>query len=148
MPRTSQSILINSPIEYVHKIVTNFEHYPEYFPEVREAHVMRHSKNHADVHFVFHVVTTINCYLKFTMTKTEIKWVLIKGDFMISNDGEWKLEAKGKNMTRATYRLEIEPSRWVPSTIIEELIIKNAPNMLMHLKERCEAHARAVKKKR
>jgi len=138
MPKTSKSILINAPIEKVHKIVVDFEDYPDYFPEVREAHIIKRSKTHPEVHFVFHVVTTINCYLKFTLGPHEIKWTLIKGDFMQANDGEWKLESKGKNKTKATYAVEIVPSRWVPDAIIEELIIKNAPNMLMHLKEKCE----------
>lgn len=138
MPKTKQSVLINAPIEKVHRIVANFEAYPTYFPEVREAHILKESRTHPEVHFVFHVVTTINCHLKFSMSQREIKWTLIRGDYMQANDGEWLLESKGKDKTRATYKLEIIPSNWVPDAIIEELIIKNAPNMLMHLKERCE----------
>lgn len=148
MAKTSQSILINAPIEKVHRVVAHFENYPKYFPEVKEAHVLKKSRTHPEVHFVFHVVTMINCHLRFTMTPTEIKWTLIKGDFMVANDGEWKLEAKGKGKTRATYALEITPSRWVPGAIIDELIDKNAPNMLLHLKEWCEEkHTRSCRLK-
>jgi len=146
MPKTSQSIIINAPMETVHKVVLDFEDYPDYFPEVKEAHVLKKSRTHPEVHFVFHVITAINCYLRFTLEPTEIKWTLINGDFMASNDGEWKLEAKGKGKTKATYALEIIPSKWVPNAIMEELIEKNAPNMLMHLKERCEEMGSAAKK--
>lgn len=147
MPKISQSILINVPLAKVYDVVTDFESYPDFFPEVRAAKVVKQNKTSALVDFVFHVMVTINCQLKFKLTPKKVSWKLTKGDFMLDNVGAWDLKTKGK-ATEASYTVDITPTKWVPISILEHLMENNAPHMLKNLKKRCEKVPKKTPSKR
>lgn len=147
MPKASKSILINAPLKNVYKVVTDFETYPDFFPEVKTAKVVKQDKTSAQVDFVFHIMLTIKCRLKFKLMSKKVAWKLVKGDFMQDNVGAWDLKTKGKG-TEATYTVEIIPTKWVPVSILEHLIEHNAPHMLKNLKKRCEKKTKKSRPKR
>jgi uncharacterized membrane protein len=146
MPKTSKSITIHAPIKEVYRVVTDFESYPAVFSEVRGAKVIKQDKKTAIVDFVFHVITTIKCQLKFNLTPTRISWKLIKGDFMSDNVGAWDLEEKD-GATKAAYTVDITPTMWVPVSVLEQLIENNAPHMLKSLKSWCEKRTKTKKQR-
>lgn len=139
MPKASESILINAPFNKVYDVVTNFENYPEVFDEVMKTKVIKKRKGLVEVEFEFKIIMIISCTLKFHLGAKKISWELIKGDFMRSNNGAWIFEIKSDKKTKATYEVEIEPSMFVPSSVIEQLIKSNAPLMIKNLKKRCES---------
>jgi len=137
MPLVEEKIKINAPLDVVFANVCNFESYPKLFPEVKKASVLKQTSKTAEVDFVFHIMLDIKCRLKFNISKNFISWSLINGGYMKSNDGHWELSSDKKS-TQVIYHLEITPTMWVPSSLIEELIKSNAPNMLRNLKKKCE----------
>lgn len=146
MPKASKSITIHAPIKEVYKVVADFESYPAVFSEVRGAKVIKQDKKTAIVDFIFHVLTTIHCQLKFQLTPTKISWKLIRGDFMHDNVGAWDLEEKN-GTTKATYTVDITPTMWVPVSVLEHMIETNAPHMLKSLKKWCEKRTKPSHKK-
>ncbi len=137
MPRASRSITINAPLKKVYNVIADFESYPNVFSEVREAKIIKKREKTVEVDFVFHVMTSIRCLLKFNLSPKRISWSLIKGDFMKDNVGAWDLEKIG-DATKATYTVDITPTMWVPVSLLEHLIETNAPHMLKSLKKWCE----------
>jgi ribosome-associated toxin RatA of RatAB toxin-antitoxin module len=138
MISTTKSILIHAPIVKIHEVVLDFEHYPRFFPEVRAIEVLKQTKKSAEVLFGIHLIKTINCILKFDIAPKKITWSLVKGDFMKENRGSWEFESKDGKATEVTYCIEVKPSAWIPSSLIEKHMTSLVPLMLKHLKTRCE----------
>ena len=138
MLTTTRSIVIHAPILKIHDVVLDFESYPKFFPEVRSVEVLSQSKKHAEVRFGIHLIKVINCILKFDIALRKISWSLVKGDFMKHNSGRWEFEAKDGKGTQVTYSIEVKPSAWIPSLLIEKHMTSLVPLMLKHLKAKCE----------
>ncbi|AKQ65530.1 Putative oligoketide cyclase/dehydratase or lipid transport protein YfjG [Myxococcus hansupus] len=140
MPGASRTIVVNAPIEKVFDVVTQYERYPEFLPEVKGIRTENRQGNTVDVHYKVDVVKTINYSIRVTEQRpTRMSWTYIKGEFMKDNQGSWVLEAQGENQTKATYTVEMALGALVPKSVVSALVETSLPKMLDAFKRRFEA---------
>jgi ribosome-associated toxin RatA of RatAB toxin-antitoxin module len=139
MAKTTTSIEIKAPIKKVYEVITHFTDYPKFLSGSKGAKLLKKNGNHCQVEFKIEVIKTISYILDIHLNPPKgFHWSLVKGDFMKSNEGSWKLEEKKKGITWATYEIEMDFGLLVPRTISNMLIGQNLPTMMKEFKERAE----------
>src|SRR5262245_55302807 len=139
MATTTTSIEIRAPIKKVYEVITHFTDYPKFLSGSKGAKVLKKSGNRLEVEFKIEVIKTIAYTLEIHLSPPKgFTWSLVKGDFMRSNEGAWKLEEKKKGVTLATYEIDIDFGLLVPKSISNLLIGQNLPTMMKEFKERAE----------
>lgn len=140
MAATSSKITINAPIKTVFDVVTDFESYPEFLSGSKGVKVLSKKGSNVQVEFKVDVIKTVTYVLDFKLSSPkECSWKFVKGDFMKSNTGSWKLKEVKKGVTEAIYEIDISFGLLVPGNIATMLVGKNLPTMMKEFKERAEA---------
>jgi coenzyme Q-binding protein COQ10 len=135
----SESIAIKAPKERVFEVVSDFGRYPEFLPEVEDVKVISKTKTRAKAAFIVNMVKSIHYTLDFKLSPPdEIRWTLIKGDFMESNEGSWIFTGLDKNLTDTAFTIEIGFPFWVPKALAESAINASMPGMLKNIKREAE----------
>jgi coenzyme Q-binding protein COQ10 len=138
MPGASTSIVMDVPAKAIYDVVTDFENYPEFLPDVKKATVLKKGKN-LQAEFEISVIKTIRYTLSFTTVPgKKVSWTFVKGDVFKDNTGEWTFEEVKKGQTRVTYNIEVDFGLFVPSLITNKLVGRNLPAMMKHFKDRAE----------
>jgi len=140
MPGAQRTIVFNAPIEKCFAVISDYERYPEFLPEVRKIRTSNRRGNEVDVQYEAEVVKVI----KYTVHMkeegpTKVSWTFIDGEFMKDNKGGWVLEKSGENQTKATYSIEVAVGALVPKTIVNALVDTQLPKLLENFKRRIEA---------
>ncbi len=139
MPGASKTIVINAPIEKVFDVITQYERYPEFLPEVKETRTVNRKGNTVDVHYKVDVMKTVRYSIRVTEERpTRMSWTFIEGEMMKDNKGSWVLEAQGEKQTKATYTVEMALGALVPKAIVNALVENSLPKMLDAFKRRAE----------
>ncbi len=139
MPAAQDSIIINVPKEKFFEVITDFEKYPEFIPEMKSAQVVEHKDNEYIVDFTVTLIKKIDYRLKLIAHPyTKLEWNLVKG-FFKKNYGYWEIEELGPEQIKATYYVELEMGMLVPKKILNELAQIGLPRMLKNFKERAES---------
>lgn len=140
MAKIAEAIDIKAPIERVYEVITDFEHYPDFQPDIDEATVISKTKTKARVAFVASIVQQIEYTLEFRMEyPKKVSWKLTQSNsVMRSNTGSWTFVKLGKNLTEAIATAEIGFPFWVPSSITDGIIKAHAPKMMKAVKKRAE----------
>ncbi len=139
MPVTTTTVEFAAPIKKVYEVITDFESYPEFLSNSKQAKVLKKSGKNLQVEFKIDVVKTITYTLDMQLNPTQgFTWTLIKGEFMKKNSGGWKLKELKKNLTQATYEIEIDFGLLVPKSISSMLVEKNLPAMMQEFRGRIE----------
>lgn len=140
MPGATKAILIEAPIEKVFGIITDYEKYVEFLPEVKRIQISARSGNQVEVQHEVAMIATVRYTLRLTEDKpSRVSWSLVKGEFMRQNQGSWLLEAQGDGRTQATYSIEMTFGPLVPRAIVNALVETSLPKMLSAFKARAEA---------
>ncbi|NVJ04861.1 SRPBCC family protein [Myxococcus sp. AM001] len=140
MPGASRTIIVNAPIEKVFDVITQYERYPEFLPEVKGIRTENRQGNTVDVHYKVDVVKTISYSIRVTEERpTRMSWSYIKGEFMKDNQGSWVLAPEGEGKTKATYTVEMALGALVPKSVVSALVETSLPKMLDAFKRRFEA---------
>ncbi|QQR41913.1 SRPBCC family protein [Myxococcus xanthus] len=140
MPGASRTIIVNAPIEKVFDVITQYERYPEFLPEVKGIRTENRKGNTVDVHYKVDVVKTINYSIHVTEERpTRMSWTYIKGEFMKDNQGSWVLVPEGEGKTKATYTVEMALGALVPKSVVSALVETSLPKMLDAFKRRFES---------
>jgi coenzyme Q-binding protein COQ10 len=140
MPGASKTIVINAPVEKVFDIITQYEKYKEFLPEVKEVRTSSRQGNEVTVHYKVDVMKTIQYSIRVREERpTKMSWSFIEGEFMKDNKGSWVLESAGEGKTKATYTVEMALGALVPKTIVNALVETSLPKMLDAFKRRAEA---------
>ncbi len=139
MPGASKTIVINAPIEKVFDVITQYERYPEFLPEVKETRTVNRKGNTVDVHYKVDVMKTVRYSIRVVEERpNRMSWSFIEGEMMKDNKGSWVLEAEGEGKTRATYTVEMALGALVPKAIVNALVETSLPKMLDAFKRRAE----------
>lgn len=140
MGSASKSIEINASIEKVFACITDYEKYPQFLDEQSGAKILSRNGDVVECEFKLKVIKEITYTLRLTATKpTGLKWTMLKGEMMKSNDGGWNLESLGENKTKATYFAEIGLGMLVPKSVANMLIEQTLPKTLEAFKKRIES---------
>src|SRR5215211_5868527 len=139
MAAATRSIVINAPVEKVFRIVTDYDRYAEFLPEVKRVSTSDRSGNRVKVHYEVEVIKRI----KYTLEMTEerplrVMWSFVEGELMKDNRGAWSLEPAGEGTTHATYAIEMAFGPLVPKVIVKALVETSLPKMLDAFKKRAE----------
>ena len=140
MPGAQRTITINAPVEKCWSVISDYERYPEFLPEVKKIRTHNRRGAEVDVQYEAEVVKII----KYTVHMKEeapkkLSWSFIDGEFMKDNKGGWLLEDGGNGTTKATYSIEVEVGMLVPKTIVNALVDTQLPKLLENFKKRIEA---------
>ena len=147
MARFSNSIAIKAPKERVFEIISNFAKYPKFIPEIEDVKVISKSKTRAKARFTVNLMKLISYTLDMKLSSPDrISWTLIEGEFMESNDGAWELTSLEKNLTDASFTIDIGFPFWVPSSLAEGAIKSTMPKMMKHFKMEAEKRTALAKK--
>ncbi len=152
MTSFSHSIAIKAPKEKVFEIISDFGRYPKFIPEVEDVTVHSKTKNRAKATFTVNLMKMVNYTLDLRLNPPDkIAWTLIEGEFMESNDGSWVFTQLDKNLTDATFSVDIGFPFWVPSSLADGAIKSTMPKMMKHFKIEAEKKgaktAKSTKKK-
>lgn len=140
MAGAQRTITINAPVEKCWSVISDYERYPEFLPEVKKIRTLNRRGSELDVQYEAEVVKLI----KYTVHMKEegpqkLSWSLIEGEFMKDNKGGWLLEDAGNGTTKATYNIAVEVGMLVPKTIVNALVDTQLPKLLENFKRRIEA---------
>lgn len=140
MAGATRTIVINAPPEKVFDVITQFERYPEFLPEVKRIRVLERRDNEAKVQYEVDVVKTIRyTILARSERPKRMSWTFVEGEVMKDNKGSWVLEPEGEGRTRVTYTVEMALGPLVPKAIINTLVDSSLPRMLDAFKRRAES---------
>ncbi|MCU0696418.1 MAG: SRPBCC family protein [Myxococcaceae bacterium] len=140
MPGASRSIVFNAPLEKCFEVISDYERYPEFLPEVRKIRTSNRKGNEVDVQYEAEVVKVIKYTVHMREEKpTRVSWTFIDGEFMKDNRGGWVLEDGGNGTTKATYNIEVTVGPLVPKTILNALVDSQLPKLLENFKKRIES---------
>ncbi len=139
MPGATRTIVINAPVEKVFDVITQYERYPEFLPEVKEVRAANRQGNSLELHYKVDVVKTIRYSIRVTEERPRrMAWSFIEGEMMKDNKGSWVLEPEGEGKTRATYNVEMALGLLVPKAVVNALVDTSLPKMLDAFKRRAE----------
>jgi coenzyme Q-binding protein COQ10 len=139
MPAATRSILIDAPVEKVFRIVTDYDRYAEFLPEVKSVATSERSGNEVKVHYEVDVIKRIKYTLKMQEEPPHrVTWTFVAGEVMKDNHGSWVLEPAGEAKTKATYAIEMALGPLVPKVIVKALVEGSLPKMLDAFKRRAE----------
>lgn len=139
MAGASRSIVINAPMEKVFDIITQYEKYREFLPEVKEVRTSGRQGNEVNVHYKVEIMKTIQYTIRAKEERpTRMSWTFVDGEFMKDNKGSWVLEPAGEGKTKATYTAEMALGALVPKSIVNALVETSLPKMLEAFKRRAE----------
>lgn len=140
MPGASRTIVFNAPIEKCYSIISDYERYPDFLPEVKKIRTANRRGNEVDVHYEAEIVKVIKYAVHIKEEKpTKVSWTFIDGEFMKNNVGGWVLESAGEGKTKATYSIEVEVGMLVPKSVITVLVDSQLPKLLENFKKRIES---------
>jgi len=139
MPGASTSIVMDVPPKLIYDIVMDFDHYPEFLPDVKKVKVEKKGKGLV-AEFEISVIKKIHYKLSFSsVPNKKVTWTFLGGDIFKDNQGSWEFEELKKSQTKVTYTVEVDFGLFVPSIITNKLVGHNLPTMMKRFKERAES---------
>ena len=129
-------VVAGSPADCL-KALLDFASYPEWQSAVKDAEVLERGQ---DPLVEFHVdakLKTVRYVLRYHHEPDRLWWDYVEGDVR-SVSGSYDLADLGDGTTRATYRLEIDPGRFVPGPVKKALTDGVMRTSVRELKARVE----------
>ena len=140
MAGASRTIVINAPIEKVFDVITQYEQYTQFLPEVKEVRTSNRQGNEVNVHYKVDLMKTVKYTIRSKEERpTRMSWTFVEGEFMKDNKGSWVLEPEGEGKTKATYTVEMALGALVPKSIVNALVETSLPKMMDAFKRRAES---------
>jgi coenzyme Q-binding protein COQ10 len=139
MAGATKSITVNVPPETLFDIITQYEKYPEFLPEVKGLKVERTGGQVICHYEVDLKIKTVKYSVKMSEQRpNRVAWSFVKGEFMKDNKGSWELKPAGEGKTEAVYNVEVSLGALVPKSIPTLLVETSLPAMLEQFKKRAE----------
>ena len=116
--------------EQFFSIITDYEKYPTFLPEVKACKVVRSEGNKKLVEFQVSVIKTFTYRLWLTEDKPKrLSWEFESGEIFKTNSGSWELaDLDGK--TQVKYSVEATFKVFLPGPVAKGLVNVNLPNMM------------------
>ena len=131
-------IVFEATPQDVFAVLTDFESYPEFIPEIGSATIEEEGVGYTVVSFTLHAGKTIHYTLRFEPKPYDsIRWSYVRGDLR-SNTGSWTLTPKG-DTTVGHYEVAIDLGRMVPKFLMSAAAGVGLPNILKRFKNRVES---------
>lgn len=142
MPEARQSIDIDASPEQVYDLIVDFDAYPSFVPDQSAVRVLERDGDRWRVEFELSVVKKLRYVLDLVGERgRSVRWSLVSGDMMASNEGGWTLEPLEGGGTRATYHIDVELRGFVPRSVARLLIERTLPANVRAFKREAERRA-------
>ena len=140
MPAAERTIIINTPVSVLYKVITDYEKYPEFLQEVSNVEIVSRTGNIVRAKYTVKLIKTISYVIDLTENENaSVKWNLVESSIMKSNVGGWTLKDLGDGRTEATYGLDVVvKGLFVPGSIRTKLTEGTLPSTLEAFKNRAE----------
>lgn len=136
MAAVTTSEVFNCSVGDFYKIISDYDHYSEFLPEVRGCRIVQTQSNRKLVEYQINVIKNFSYSLWMTEEpNTLIKWEFADGDLFKTSSGYWKLEDEA-GKTRATYSIDASFKLFVPGPVAKALVQVNLPNMMSAYQKR------------
>jgi len=137
MASAETSEVFNCDLEEFYEIITDYESYSDFLPEVKSCKVIKKLKNKKLVEYKVSVIKdfTYRLWMDESKAPKQLTWELESGDLFKVSNGKWNLKKKGKK-TEATYWVEAKFKMFVPSPVSKKLVSVSLPNMMKAYQKR------------
>jgi ribosome-associated toxin RatA of RatAB toxin-antitoxin module len=145
MAEAQRSVIVNVPVDKFYAVISNYESYPKFIPEMRSVRIVKTTGNVQEVSFEIEIqvmafTKKVHYTLEFTNTPPErIRWRLIESNILKGNVGGWTLKATPDGKTDATYQIELTLGALVPKAVSGFLAEQSLPKLLEQFKNRAES---------
>ncbi len=131
--------VFNCSKEEFFKIVSDYEKYSEFLPEVKSVKIYKKTDSFKEMEYHVSLIKTIKYKLKVTELGTDkIEFEFIGGDVFKTMKGSWQLsEQDGK--CAIVYNVEATFGMLVPESMAKTLVSANLPIMISNFKKRVKA---------
>lgn len=140
----TDSIVVDAPLGVVFDVIADFEAYPEWQGDIKEAEVLDTDEDGwgTRVRFVVDAkVLRMGLVLAYTYTETSMHWELVSSDALKEDTGAYRLTDLGDGRTQVDYELELVLAIPVPGPIRRKAARHIVDAALRQMKERAEAVA-------
>lgn len=142
MPKAEEEIVIHAPRSRVFEVITDYESYPEFLPDMKVVTVESREGNVAVVSFELELVMRVSYTLRLTESPPhKIRWSLERAKMITENEGGWDLTETPEGHTHARYGLEIKLRGLIPKSVSTRLLGQTLPQTLERFKARAEGAA-------
>jgi coenzyme Q-binding protein COQ10 len=146
MSEALRSVIVNVPPDKFFAVISDYESYPKFIPEMRSVRVLKTTGNIQQVAFEIEIqVMAFTKRVHYTLEFTNnppvgVRWHLLESNLVKSNDGGWSLKATADGQrTDATYNIELKLGALVPKAISTFLADQSLPKLLEQFKNRAES---------
>lgn len=136
------SIVVEADPDTIMDVIADFEAYPQWQDEVKEVEVLDTDEDGWATRVRFRVdamIAEVTYTLDYSYDDNAMRWTMVEGDKVKSNDGSYVLEDQGDGSTLVTYHLELQPGIRVPSMVRRQGQRRIAQAALKSLKRRAES---------
>jgi coenzyme Q-binding protein COQ10 len=141
--KTAEAVfLIKARPDAVFRAVTDFDHYPEFMPNIVKAACADCSTKNKKYKFTLKIgIWDINYTLflksEYKDNKYSLTWEYVEGDIR-DTSGSWRIEPydKNKGYSFVFYRVKTDPGRFVPDWVADRLSTKSIPDMIAAVSKR------------
>ena len=115
MAESQRSVIVNVPQDKFYAVISDYEQYPKFIPEMRAVRIVKTTGNVQQVSFeielqVLAFTKKVNYTLEFTNNPPHsVRWRLIESNLIKSNIGGWTLKPAGDGkQTDALYQIRAQ----------------------------------------
>ena len=138
-----QTTELKASAEALYKVVTDYESYPRWLPEFKEARVIKRDGDTVDVEFTFAIpLKKIRYSIRVVHTPAELttSWTFLGGDIVDDTVGGWRFEKIDDKTTRVHYRagvsVNVPMSKGIVNRVANLLTGTTLPRTFKNLEER------------
>jgi ribosome-associated toxin RatA of RatAB toxin-antitoxin module len=128
--------VFNCTCEEFFKIVSDYEKYPEFLPEVKSVKVTKNSGGAKEMEYHVSLIKTFKYKLRAKeVTNQSVSFEFIGGDVFKTMKGSWTL-ADQKGKCAVDYNVEATFGMLVPESMAKPLVSANLPMMMNNFRKR------------
>jgi ribosome-associated toxin RatA of RatAB toxin-antitoxin module len=137
--KVEQTVTMNASAERIMEVISGYEHYPDFLPEIRRVDVRSREKDTCVVLFEVQLIMRVAYTLRLVKkSQSHLEWELVDSKLMTVNAGHWKLEPAEDGTTLVTYGLELELAGKLPASVNRRMAAEALPETLARFKSRVE----------
>ena len=140
--QATEQLTIDAPPERIFEVAIDFERYPEWARDVKDAKVLERDDQGRGTKVAYRVgamgrTTSYTLAYDYGRAPEELSWVLVQGDIMLRLDGRYVFEPRN-GATEVTYELTVDLVVPLPGFVKRRAEGKIIGTALDELKKRVE----------
>lgn len=140
-----ETTVLQASADALYKVVTDYESYPRWLPEFKEARVLKRDGDTVDVEFTFAIpLKKIRYSIRVVHepAKLTTSWTFLGGDIIDDTVGGWRFEKIDDRSTKVYYRagvsVNVPMSKGIVNRVASLLTGTTLPRTFKNLEERAK----------